>query len=230
MRWRVFPATWDGQQREGDVVQIVDEDVNGVRVVKAFGQEEPRAGAGGRASAKRLYGSQMRAVRLQSRYQPLLEAIPTLGQVADPRRSAAGWRCSTRSPSGRSSPSRPTSPSWWRRPASWPASSPIGQQARAGVERIFQLLDLPPAIADAPDAVELPALRGEVDLRRRPLRLRRRPARARRASTCTSRRASGSRSSARAAAASRPWPCWSSRFYDPDRGVASGSTGTTCAT
>ncbi len=38
----------------------------------------------------------------------------------------------------------------------------IGQQARAGVERIFQLLDLKPAIADAPDAVELPALRGEI--------------------------------------------------------------------
>jgi ATP-binding cassette subfamily B protein len=38
----------------------------------------------------------------------------------------------------------------------------IGQQARAGMERIFQLLDLPPAIADPPDAVELPRLRGEV--------------------------------------------------------------------
>ena len=37
MRWRIFPATWDGQQREGDVAQIVDEDINGVRVVKAFG-------------------------------------------------------------------------------------------------------------------------------------------------------------------------------------------------
>ena len=40
MRRKIFPATWDGQQREGDVVQIVDEDINGVRVVKAFGQEQ----------------------------------------------------------------------------------------------------------------------------------------------------------------------------------------------
>src|ERR1019366_6477251 len=81
MRWRVFPASWDGQQREGDLAQIVDEDVNGVRVVKAFGQEwrelERIAGA-----AQTLYGSQLRAVRLQSRYQPLLQAIPSLGQVA----------------------------------------------------------------------------------------------------------------------------------------------------
>ncbi len=40
MRRRIFPATWDAQQREGELIQIVDEDVNGVRVVKAFGQEQ----------------------------------------------------------------------------------------------------------------------------------------------------------------------------------------------
>jgi len=39
------------------------------------------------------------------------------------------------------------------------------QQARAGVERIFQLLDLRPQIADEPDAVELPEVRGEIELR-----------------------------------------------------------------
>src|SRR3954454_5700974 len=39
----------------------------------------------------------------------------------------------------------------------------VGQQARAGVERIFQLLDQEPAIADRPGAIELaPRLRGEV--------------------------------------------------------------------
>jgi ATP-binding cassette subfamily B protein len=38
----------------------------------------------------------------------------------------------------------------------------IGQQARAGVERIFQLLDLKPAIVDPPGAVELPPLAGEI--------------------------------------------------------------------
>ena len=40
LRMKVFPASWDGQQREGEVAEIVDEDVGGVRVVKAFGQEE----------------------------------------------------------------------------------------------------------------------------------------------------------------------------------------------
>ena len=52
-----------------------------MRVVKAFGQEqrelERLVGA-----AQGLYGSKLRAVRLQARYQPLLEAIPTFAQVA----------------------------------------------------------------------------------------------------------------------------------------------------
>ncbi|MGA2758148.1 MAG: ABC transporter transmembrane domain-containing protein, partial [Solirubrobacteraceae bacterium] len=60
MRWRVFPATWDGQQREGDVAQIVDEDVGGVRVVKAFGQERRELDRVVDA-AQTLYGSRMRA-------------------------------------------------------------------------------------------------------------------------------------------------------------------------
>jgi len=81
MRTQMFPATWDGQQKEGDIAQIVDEDVSGVRVVKAFGQEERELGRIVTAS-KTLYGSHLRAVRLQARYQPLLQAIPTLGQVA----------------------------------------------------------------------------------------------------------------------------------------------------
>ena len=51
----------------------------------------------------------------------------------------------------------------------------IGQQARAGIERIFQLLDLPPAIADPPEALELPELRGEITFSDVALRLRRGP-------------------------------------------------------
>ena len=185
MRWRVFPATWDGQQREGDVAQIVDEDVNGVRVVKAFGQEDRELDRVVDA-AQTLYGSQMRAVRLQSRYQPLLEAIPTFGQVAI--LALGGWLALQHEITLGTFLAFSTYVAQLMAPARQLAGVlTIGQQARAGVERIFQLLDLPPAIADAPDAVELPALRGEIDLRRRPLRLRRRPAGARRASTCTSR-------------------------------------------
>ena len=38
----------------------------------------------------------------------------------------------------------------------------VAQLARTGLERIFQILDRQPAIADAPDAITLPILRGDI--------------------------------------------------------------------
>jgi ATP-binding cassette subfamily B protein len=160
MRWKVFPATWDGQQREGDVAQIVDEDVNGVRIVKAFGQEqrefERMVGATGA-----LYGSQLRAVRLQSRYQPLLEAIPSLGQVAV--LAFGGYLALKHEISLGTFLAFSTYIAQLVAPARMLAGIlTIGQQARAGIERIFQLLDLPPAIADPPDARVLDDISGDI--------------------------------------------------------------------
>ncbi|MDQ2883492.1 MAG: ABC transporter ATP-binding protein/permease, partial [Actinomycetota bacterium] len=160
MRWRVFPATWDGQQREGDVAQIVAEDVNGVRVVKAFGQEDRELGRIVDA-AKSLYGARMRAVRLQARYQPLMEVVPSVGQVAI--LALGGWLALHHEITLGTFLAFSTYVAQFVAPARQLAGIlTIAQQARAGVERIFQLLDLPPAIADAPDAVALPELRGEV--------------------------------------------------------------------
>ncbi|MBN9196514.1 MAG: ABC transporter ATP-binding protein, partial [Microbacterium sp.] len=154
MRRRVFPASWDGQQKEGEVAEIVDEDIGGVRVVKAFGQEERELRRLTDAST-RLYGSQMRAVRIQSRYQPLLEAIPVLGQVGI--LALGGWLALNGSISLGTFLAFSTYIAQLMAPARQLAGMlTIGQQARAGVERIFQILDLRPSIADAPDAVDLP--------------------------------------------------------------------------
>ncbi|HEX3334879.1 MAG TPA: ABC transporter ATP-binding protein [Jatrophihabitans sp.] len=160
MRSRVFPASWDGQQREGDVAQIVDEGVTGVRVVKAFGQEA-REVRRLTAAAQRLYGARMRATRLNARYQPLLEAIPTLGQVAilvfggllalHGRISLGTFLAFSTYVGQFAAPARQLA-----------GVLTVGQQARAGVERIFQLLDLKPAIADAPGAVAVDDIRGEI--------------------------------------------------------------------
>ncbi|MHB8487710.1 MAG: ABC transporter ATP-binding protein [Candidatus Dormibacteria bacterium] len=160
MRWRVFPATWDGQQREGDLVQIVDEDLNGVRVVKAFGQEQREVERVAEA-AKAVYGSQMRAVRLQSRYQPLLEAIPLFAQVAV--LALGGWLALRHQITLGTFLAFSTYVTQLMAPARQLAGVlTIGQQARAGLERIFQLLDLPAAISDPPGAVELSELRGDI--------------------------------------------------------------------
>jgi ATP-binding cassette subfamily B protein len=161
MRWRVFPATWDAQQREGDVVQIVDEDVNGVRVVKAFGQEQRELRRIADASGV-LYGAQLRAVRLGARYQPLLQAIPSLGQVAV--LALGGWLALRHDLSLGTFLAFSTYVAQLLAPARQLAGlMVVAQQARAGVDRIFQLLDRPPAIADAEDAVPLERLRGEIE-------------------------------------------------------------------
>jgi ATP-binding cassette, subfamily B, bacterial len=161
MRTLVFPATWDGQQREGDLAQIVDEGVTGVRVVKAFGQERRELNRLA-DSAKRLYGSRMRATRLQARYQPLLESIPSIAQVAI--LVVGGLLVMHEHMTIGTFLAFSTYVGQFVAPARQLAGVlTVGQQARAGVERIFQLLDLPPAIIDAPDAVELSNVRGEVE-------------------------------------------------------------------
>ena len=161
MRNRVFPASWDAQQREGELVQIVDEDVNGVRVVKAFGQEQ-RELARVAAAAETIYGSQMRAVRLQARYQPLLQAIPSLGQVAV--LALGGWLALHHDLTLGTFLAFSTYVAQLMSPARQLAGLlSVGQQARASVERILQLLDLRPAISDAPGALELPRLDGRIE-------------------------------------------------------------------
>ena len=153
MRSRVFPASWDGQQREGELAGIVDEDIAGVRVVKAFGQER-RELRRLTDAATRLYGSQMRAVRIQSRFQPLLETVPVLGQVGI--LALGGWLALNGSITLGTFLAFSTYIAKLMPPSRQLAGMlTIAQQARAGVERIFQLLDLRPTVADAPDAVDL---------------------------------------------------------------------------
>ncbi len=160
MRTKIFPATWDAQQREGEVIQQVDEAVNGVRVVKAFGQER-RELKRIAESSESLYGSQLRGVRLTSRYQPLLQAIPSLGQVAI--LAFGGWLALRGEISLGTFLAFTTYIAQLVSPTRQLAGLlAIGQQARAGVERIFQLLDTPPAIQDAEGAVELGTLEGAV--------------------------------------------------------------------
>ncbi len=142
MRTKIFPATWDAQQREGEVIQIVDEAVNGVRVVKAFGQEH-RELERVADSSEELYGSQMRAVRLTSRYQPLMQAIPAFGQVAI--LAFGGWLALHGEISLGTFLAFTTYVGQLVSPTRQLAGLlAIGQQARAGVERIFQLLDHEP--------------------------------------------------------------------------------------
>jgi ATP-binding cassette subfamily B protein len=160
MRAKVFPASWDAQQKEGEVAQIVDEDTSGVRVVKAFGRESREIQRIADVSTA-LYGSQLRSVRIQSRYQPVLEAIPTLGQVAV--LAFGGWLTLNHQLTIGTFLAFSAYIAALVSPARQLAGIlTIGQLARVGIERIFQLLDRPSAIADPPDAIDLPTGGGDI--------------------------------------------------------------------
>ncbi|HEY2520127.1 MAG TPA: ABC transporter ATP-binding protein [Streptosporangiaceae bacterium] len=79
-RRKLFPASWHAQQQAGEVAGIVDETVGGVRVVKGFGQEEQELERMEGASSA-LYASRVRLARMMARFNPALQAVPTLGQV-----------------------------------------------------------------------------------------------------------------------------------------------------
>jgi ABC-type multidrug transport system fused ATPase/permease subunit len=75
---RSHPVLKEAQQRVADVTTQAEENIVGVRVVKAFAQEE-RETERFRARSERVFDKQLEATRLQSIYTPLLEFLPQVG-------------------------------------------------------------------------------------------------------------------------------------------------------
>jgi ATP-binding cassette subfamily B protein len=162
LRTSLFPATWVAQQRAAEVAGVVDEAVTGVRVVKGFGQEQ-RELDNMAVVGDELFKSKVRAVDMQARLQPALQSIPVLGQVGV--LAFGGWLAIQGQISLGTFLAFSTYLVQLVAPVRMTAGLlAIGQQARAGAERILDILDSNPLVTEAPDAVELPAVRGSVDL------------------------------------------------------------------
>ena len=150
----LFPANWDAQQQAGALVGRVEAAVTGVRVVKGFGQEDRELGVL-EDSARRLFASRLRTVRLQARFEPALRAVPALGQVGV--LLLGGWLAL------RGNITLGTFLAFSGYLVQLVGATEllsemllVGPVARAGMERIDDLLRLPPGVQDAPDAVDLP--------------------------------------------------------------------------
>jgi len=161
LRTAVFPASWEVQQRAGEVAGVVEESVTGVRVVKGFGQEQQQLDRLIDAG-RRLYGSKIRLVDLQARLQPALQVIPAFGQVLV---LLLGGMLAIR---GELSPGSFLAFSTYMLRIVPPvrmmaAILTVGQLARAGAERIFDLLDSTPLVQDRPDATALAVAAGRID-------------------------------------------------------------------
>ncbi|MEU3858397.1 ABC transporter ATP-binding protein [Streptomyces sp. NPDC028722] len=159
-RSRLHPATWYAQAQAAAVAGVVDGSVSGVRVVKGFGQEEQETGKL-REVGRRLFAGRLRTIRLNSRYTPALQAVPALGQVA--MLALGGWLAVR----GHITLGTFVAFSTYLAQLVGPVRMlamvlTVGQQARAGTERVLELIDTEPGLkdgtralpADAPAAVE----------------------------------------------------------------------------
>ena len=153
-RRKLFPASWDAQQQSGDVAGVVDEAIGGVRVVKGFGQEEQEQERLEEVS-ERLFASRLRMIRLTARYNPALTAIPSLGMVGV--LALGGWLAIH----GSITLGTFLAFSAYLAQMTGPVRMftyliTLGQEARASVIRVFEIIDSRPVITDKPDAIELP--------------------------------------------------------------------------
>ncbi|MFF5024895.1 ABC transporter ATP-binding protein [Streptomyces collinus] len=159
-RTKLHPATWYAQAQAAAVAGVVDGAVSGVRVVKGFGQEEQETGKL-REVGRRLFAGRMRTIRLNSRYTPALQAVPALGQVA--MLALGGWLAVR----GHITLGTFVAFSTYLAQLVGPVRMlavvlTVGQQARAGTERVLELIDTEPTLregtktlpADAPATVE----------------------------------------------------------------------------
>ncbi|MEU0353725.1 ABC transporter ATP-binding protein [Streptomyces cyaneofuscatus] len=152
-RKRLFPATWYAQGQAAAVAGVVDGAVSGVRVVKGFGQEDQETGKL-REVSRRLFAGRLRTIRLNSRYTPALQAVPALGQVA--MLALGGWLATRGEITLGTFVAFSTYLAQLVGPVRMLAMVlTVGQQARAGVERVLELIDTEPAMTDG--TKELPA-------------------------------------------------------------------------
>ena len=80
LRKITFPLSWIVQSRLADVASIVDENVNGVRVVKSFAAEEQQVGVLAKA-AQRLQWAAVEQVDARARHNPVIENLPRVGMA-----------------------------------------------------------------------------------------------------------------------------------------------------
>jgi ATP-binding cassette subfamily B protein len=161
-RRRLFPASWDAQQQAANVAGVVEGAVTGVRVVKGFGQEEQEVERVEEASGF-LYAARVRAVRLMARYNPALQAVPALGQVGV--LALGGWLAIKHEISIGTFFAFSAYLAQMVGPVRALSSLiTIGQEARASVIRVFEVIDSRPLLTEKPDAVTLPAGTPDIEL------------------------------------------------------------------
>ena len=160
MRKSMFPVSWLIQARLAEVATIVDENINGVRVVKSFVAEQRELSTLTEA-ADRLKWSYIRDADLRARFTPLVQNLPQLGLALT---LLVGGLLVI---NGHLEVGAILAFSAYIVMLQAPFQLlgmlvMLGQRASASAKRIYEVLDEEPTIVDAPDAIDLVDADGDV--------------------------------------------------------------------
>ncbi len=157
------PAMQEAQQRIAELTADVEENVSGIRVVKAFAQEGRQLRRFDH-SVQRVFDQQVYATRIQAFYSPMISFLPNLGlaaillfggrEVIDGTLSIGAFTAFYAYLLMLISPMRTLG-----------YMLGAAQRSTASGARIFQILDREPQIVSPPDAPPLPNGGGRVTLR-----------------------------------------------------------------
>ncbi|MGK5677982.1 ABC transporter ATP-binding protein [Actinoplanes sp. URMC 104] len=159
MRKAIFPVSWMIQARLAHLATVVDENIQGVRIVKAFAAEgrQLRALA---ESADRIRWAYRQDARIRSRWNPLLDNLPRLGlalvllvggiMVIDGHTTVGTIVAFNSYVLMLQPPFRMLG-----------MMIMMGQRASASARRIYEILDTPSDVVDGPDPLVVP-LRGDL--------------------------------------------------------------------
>jgi len=160
MRKSMFPVSWLIQSRLADVATIVDENVNGVRVVKSFAAEEQQLRAL-QGAAGRLQWGYIKDADLRARFTPLVQNLPQVGLALV---LLFGGYMVIHGTLGIGAILAFNAYLLMLQAPFMMLGMLImmGQRAAASADRIYEIIDERPTVTDKPDAVDLVDCRGEV--------------------------------------------------------------------
>ncbi len=160
MRKSMFPVSWLIQARLAEVATIVDENVNGVRVVKSFAAEPQQLHALAR-TADKVQWAYVKDADLRARFSPMVQNLPQVGLALV--LLYGGYLIIH----GHLGIGAIVAFNSWLLMLQAPFMMlgmivMMGQRAAASAERIYEILDEEPTVLDRPGAVDLQHCTGDV--------------------------------------------------------------------
>jgi ATP-binding cassette, subfamily B, bacterial len=160
MRREIFPVSWLIQSRLAELATIVDENLNGVRIVKSF-VAEPRELRTMAKAADRLKWAYIQDADIRARFTPTVQNLPQLGLALV--LLFGGWLVIH----GDLQVGAILAFSAYIVMLQAPFQLlgmliMLGQRAKASAGRMYQILDEQPAIVDRPGAIDLVECKGDV--------------------------------------------------------------------